>query len=396
MGFFRFLDGIVTVEITSADVHGTMNAIQSSGFQLWNLEMLDVLTIRFQIRRREWKKLRILCKKRGEQLRLLSKRGIYWNLLGLKQRPVLVIGLFLLMLLSFWVPGRVFFVQIEGNISIPSRQIVESAARCGISFGASRREVRSEKMKNALLEEMPSLSWAGVNTFGCTAVISVRERTESNPLDEHCEVSSIIAVRDGVIRQMTVLRGNSLCAVGQAVKAGQVLISGYNDCGISIQAVAARGEIYAETNRSLLVICPAFCEVRGVQTDIMQKFSLIIGKKRIIFSNSSGISGNGCAKIYEEKYISLPGGFCLPVAIAVETWAFYETDVTAFSNVEQVLKGFAARYLPAQMTCGKILLADEALLQQDGYWELTGNYCCYEMIGITRIEENIPEYGKND
>lgn len=396
MDFWRYLDGVVTVELISADLQGAMAAIQATGYHVWDLEAPDLLTLRFQIRRREWKKLCILCEKRGAQLRLLSQRGLYWNLMGLTKRPVLVIGMTLLLLFSMWVPGRVFFVRVEGNSAIASRQIAEAAARCGITFGARRREVRSEKMKNALLEAMPSLSWAGVNTYGCTAVITVRERTLSSPAPEAGEVSSIIAARDGIIRQMTVLRGNGICAVGQAVKAGQVLISGYTDCGLSIQAVAAQGEVFAETNRELTAVCPTNFALRMVQTGTSRKISLIIGKKRIIFSNSSGISGTGCAKIYEENYLTLPGGFVLPVAIAVETWTFYKTNTADFPDAQQVLADFSQHYLPKQMCSGKILLADEAMVQYDGLLQLTGSYSCYEMIGITRIEENIADYVKND
>ncbi len=396
MDFWRYLDGVVTVELTSADLRGAMALIQKEGFQLRELESPDDLTLRFQLRRREYKRLRKLCEKRGEELRALSHKGLYWTLMGLKERPILVLGLTLLVILSIWVPGRVFFVQVEGNGSIPARQIVEAAAQCGIGFGASRRQVRSEKIKNALLEAMPQLSWAGVNTYGCTAVITVRERADIAKEPQLPKVSSIVASRDGIIRQMTVLRGNAVCTVGQAVKAGQVLISGYTDCGLTIQAVAAQGEIFGETNRTLTAVCPANYAQRREETSRKQKISLIIGKKRINFTNSSGNSDTLCAKIYEENYISLPGGFVLPVAIAVETWTFYETAETDYPSAEQLLTAFAQGYLPTQMLAGKILLSQEELAQQDGLWQLRGSYSCYEMLGITRIEENVPDYVKND
>ena len=37
--------------------------------------------------------------------------------------------------------------------------------------------IRSEKVKNSLLQRIPQLQWAGINTDGCVAVISVREKT---------------------------------------------------------------------------------------------------------------------------------------------------------------------------------------------------------------------------
>ena len=89
-------------------------------------------------------------------------------------RPVLLAGLGILFLLAMYLPSRVLFIRVEGNMQIPDRQILAAAEECGIRFGASRREVRSEKVKNALLSSVPQLQWAGVNTAGCVATISVR------------------------------------------------------------------------------------------------------------------------------------------------------------------------------------------------------------------------------
>ena len=394
MELMRYFDGILTVELVSANISAIMSRIQSEGFAIWNIETYDPFTVRFQISRRKWKKLKHICQKREETIRILAVQGVYKHLVGLKRRPVLMVGLAFLLIFSLWIPGQVFFVRVEGNTSVPTRQIVEAAANCGIAFGASRREVRSEKVKNALLETLPQLSWAGVNTNGCVAIIMVRERDEMTPAPEKPQVSSIVASRDGVIRQLTVLKGSGLCRVGQAVRAGEVLISGYTDCGLMIQAAAAQGEVFAETKRALCVISPKDTILRGDKTATVRKFSLIFGKKRINFSNSSGILGAGCAKIYEENYVSLPGGFVLPLAIAMETWTFHTTESGNFPDLQQVIHDFVHSYLPEQMLAGKILQSDEAWQEQEDAVQLLGDYWCYEMIGITRIEENIPNYGK--
>ena len=395
--FFSMLwDGKITVELISADIQGFLAVMQRAGYTMWELEKQDELTICFKIHRSAWGRLRKLCAGRGEQLRILSHHGYYWHFRELRKRPILLIGMILLLWITLWVPGKVFFVRIEGNSSVPSRQIAAEAAKCGITFGATRSEVRSEKVKNALLEAIPSLSWAGINTYGCTAVITVKERSTASALEQEHLVSSIIAIRDGIIGQITVLRGNALCQVGDAVKAGQVLISGYSDCGLRIQAQQAQGEIFAQTSHSLRAISPIQYVSRGKETEKTQKISLIIGKKRINFTNSSGISGTLCAKIYEENYVSLPGGFVLPVAIAVETWTCYETTISESQLAEQLLRDDTNYYLQQQMVGGSILSAEESFALNEEFLVLTGSYQCYEMIGITRIEENIPDYVKND
>ena len=79
-------------------------------------------------------------------------------------------------------------------------------------------------MKNALLQQIPTLQWAGINTDGCVATISVREKTVQMQQDVRYPVISIVAVRDGYITQMTVTAGSAGCKVGQSVEKGQVLI----------------------------------------------------------------------------------------------------------------------------------------------------------------------------
>ena len=396
MGILQWIDGTITVELTSADIGGFLFAAQLEKTEINNIEITGPFSVSFRISRRSYSWFQALAEKRGEKLEIKKKVGLFWPILRLRKRPILVAGIVFIFLLSVWAPGRVFFIRVEGNQTVPERRIMECAAGCGISFGASRRQVRSEKMKNALLDKMPELSWAGVNTYGCTAVISVRERSDPQIQGQSNTVSSIVASRDGVIQQITVVQGNKLCAVGQAVKQGQVLISGYTDCGISIQATNAKGEVFAHTNRQIAVICPSEFVFRGETTAFERKYSLIIGNKRINFSNSSGISGTGCAKIYEENYIVLPGGFQLPLAVCVETWYFHDKQEIVRDTAREMLSAFSRNYLLEHMCAGSIYMANEQFSQDDGILMLQGSYSCLEMIGIARLEENLLDYVKND
>ena len=396
MEFWRSLGGTLQVALTGADLSASLAAMQKHGIEIRQIERIDELQLTFQINRRDYGKLRQLAARQADYISVIGKGGLFWSAAALSKRPVLVLGLLFLLLASWWVPRRIFFVQVEGNVAIPSRLIAEKAAECGIVFGACRREVRSERMKNSLLEAIPQLSWAGINTSGCTAVITVREREDKQPSQEMTGITSIVAARDGIIREMTVVKGNALCATGQAVKKGQVLVSGYTDCGICIRATGASGEIFAETKRSQQAIMPTIFQNRGKITGKAKKYSFIIGKKRIFFANSSGISDASCAKIYEEKYMTLPGGFVLPVAVAVETWVYYDTAPAPHPLAEQLLTAYCREYLLDQMICGTILTVSEQVEAKDEILRVDADYICYEMIGLTRIEEIGIHYGEND
>lgn len=392
MKIMDILVGIVEVTVTAADISQALSDMEKAGIFVYDTKIDDPLTVRLCVSRRDSFPLKELCDKKGYDLALISKNGLYWSLRKMLHRPVLIIGIILLFILTLWTPGRIFFVFVEGNQKISSNLILEQAANCGMEFGASRKMVRSEKMKNALLERMPQLQWVGVNTFGCVGVISVVERQQTEIKTEDDGVYSIVAVTDSVIREMTVTQGTPLCFVGDAVKEEQVLVSGYTDCGFCIRGVKAEGEICGETKRDITAIFPLNYQARGQILSSERKFSLIIGKKRINFQNNSGISGGECVRIYSEKYVTLPGGFRLPIAIVTEQFLTYATEPMLCESPESALQPFVTTYLQSQMIAGRILSSVEQISIVEEVCRLDGVYGCYEMIGILRPEESLPEY----
>ena len=390
MGIFRSMAGMLSVEIVSADIPAVLAAIAELNIPVFQAVTKGELTLQLHIRRQDWRRLSALCRRRGESLRILSRRGLYWSMKSLLKRPLLLIGTGLLVFLMLFLPTRVLFIRVEGNARIPAAKILEAAADSGICFGASRREVRSERMKNALLESVPELQWAGVNTYGCVAVISVRERA-AEPASEQQSggVSSIVAAWDGIILSATVTKGNCLCQPGQAVTRGQVLVSGYTDLGLTIQATQAEGEIFARTRREIRAVTPSQVLLRTTETDEAVKYSLIIGKKRINLWKGSGIWEGSCGRMYEEYYITLPGGFQLPIALAKETITSCETQPAAgdADAARERLAEFAENCLLSRMISGTIVSRELEFSEVSGLYVLEGEFLCSEMIGRTRQEK---------
>ena len=397
MNIWKSIAGMLDVELTSAEPEMALYAINAAGIEIFKMRQVSELTCCFRISRINFSELEAICKKRGEKLRILRKSGIYWTSKALLVRPVLMIGILFLFAVVLFLPTRIFFVRIEGNKAVPSQKILAAAEECGIGIGASRREVRSEKVKNALLSSVPELQWAGVNTSGCVATISVRERTDTNTEKDTREVTNIVAARDGFILSGTVTQGHGVYQVGQSVKAGQILISGYTDCGICIRATRSEGEIVAQTKRKIEAITPSTYDQRGEMQSVRRKISLIYRKKRINLWKDSGISDASCGRMYEEYYITLPGGFRLPIALCVEEFTRYEgIEISAAEEqAEAELKAFARSYLLQQMVAGKILSGIQSISAENGVYVLTGDYACVEMIGKVRQEQMGDTNGKD-
>jgi len=392
------IDSYVTVELTSADLTGFLRSLNASGVPVFSVERRDSLTIILKVIRSDVMTLQNIAGRKGATMKVITVSGpVYW-LKGLLSRPLLITGMFLLVVLVLWLPTRVFFISVEGNQYLSTSRVLEEAEKCGIVFGASRREVRSEKVKNSLLAAIPELQWTGINTFGCMAVISVEERNDEPHHEQGHTVSSIIAVRDGVIESCISSKGDLLCKPGQAVQKGDILISGYTDCGIKITADRAEGEVFAKTVHEITVVTPLdYCQ-KGEVLHYNRNYSLLIGKKRINFYKGSGIPGMTCDKLYTEYYVQLPGGFQLPLGIAVtETVLYDESSAQASAcNTDFLMQDRAQGYLLSQMVSGKILYKDVSVEQRESLHVLHGRYLCSEMIGRTQTERILDQYGKSD
>ncbi len=383
------------LRVISADMPLFISKVSQNGIVIYNIVPVDDLTWEFSVSSSDYLKVKALVKKAGDREKLLSSSGIGIYIEKVRKRPVLLALAILCVILSLLLPNWIFFIRVEGNKNVPTKLILEMADSAGVGFGAYRRGIRSEKVKNRLLADIEELSWIGVNTKGCVATISVQERELSQNTKQSNSVGSIVAVRDGVIADITVLRGTPQCKVGSAVNRGQVLISGYTDGGLFVRAEAASGEVFAITNRQISVISDQNMCKRQENKARRDTYWFFVGKKLIKLWKDSGISGATCVKMYETKYVTLPGGFQLPFGVLIQTDIPYsciheESESTAW------LEDGCRDYIISQMNSGKILNSSMISKSQNGVMSAWCNYTCREMIGQFRYEEIITDYGKSN
>lgn len=380
----------VNIRLVSSDLPSRFRYISNQGIILYNIHQIDFLTATFTISRSDYMSVRQYLDDKGDTVTTISHRGPGKILETMIRRPILFFTMAVLLFLTLWIPTRVLFIRVEGNQTVPEQQILQSAENAGICFGSSSRELRSERIKNSLLQQIPALSWVGVNTKGCVATITVAERQVADKNEEQqAKVSSIIASNDTRITDITVTAGTPLCKTGDVVAKGQVLISGYTDCGIKIQATQAKGEVFGNTLYNKQLLFPSQYARRGAQLSKSKNILLQIGKKEIKLCKDSGISGSICDKMYASYYLTLPGGFVLPFGITVETCVYYLPDYAEISQsqAQRIMELQARAYLIDSMISGQILSQAETFSQGEGVYSLTGRYICSEMVGRIQYEE---------
>lgn len=398
-GIWQWLIGRIRFRLISADPERLLRRI-SEQVELTEINWESGLELSASALRTDLDRIKRLLRTEEDRLEVLELQGFPTKLRNCFCYPLICTVVALLLAATVWLPGRVLFVLVEGNQTLPDALILDCAEQCGLGFGADRQVLRSEQVKNRLLSALPELSWVGVNTRGCVATISVQER-QREPEGDEVFPGNVVASSDAIVLTVTATAGDARCVPGDAVKQGQVLISGYTDLGLCTHVEPAAGEVYGLTARSISAKIPSQILSRTEKGAEIKKFSLIFGKKRINFYSDSGILHTGCGKMTKIRYLRLPGGWTLPIALITQT--YISTELTESERYApealDLLRQISRQTTLEQMTAGRIVSVRESELYTEGGYGLESVYECEEMIGIRRsgilTEGDIHDDGEN-
>ncbi len=383
----RYFLGKVELELVSAEPAAALTYYAAHHIRFQEPQATAPLTIHMTMDFRSWKRMEPLAQQRGDRCIVLNKTGFLVTLRRVRRRWPFFAALLLLLTAALYAPTRIWFVQVEGNTTVPGREILAAAEDCGVHFWARSKEIRSEKVKNQLLNLVPELEWAGVNFSGGIATVSVRERMTGEEVRDRSAITNVIAARDGVIISMSVLGGEAVCQVGQAVRAGELLVSGCIECPSHTQYTHADAEIYALTQREVTAVYPAQWTKKAYTGKVNRSYSLLIGKKRINLFGNSGISDGSCDKMTEIKTLRLPGGLSLPVSLVVETVRTYEAEPLDVleATAQEALSSYTRAAVAGDMIAGEIFQELPSYSQDQGVFQVDVTYACREMIARQRV-----------
>ena len=392
-----FFLGVSRLSITGASPEWCMQRLAKARIAFHFCAKPDDFTAEIWILRRDEARAAQQIRMGGCDCAVLERSGFSAVFDGLWKRPVLLILLAAAITAAILVPKFVFFYEVEGNEAVPSAQILRELQELGVGFGTYGPSIKPQELKNQMLLRIPKLQWLTVQQSGMRACVVVRERPEAIAVEERRAPMNVVAGKDGVITSVSAMEGNCLCAVGQAVKKGQVLISAYTDLEFTTRVCAALGEVYAETLAQKTARCPDTVLQKTPNGKNSRSVSLLVGEKRWNIFANGGNSDGRCDKITKTHMLTLPLGLTLPVGLEIVEQRGYDLTPAPLEKdaAEKLLEQQVTGSVQQDMLAGKILQKDTELTRQGGIYELTASVRCEEMIAkMVRAsilkEETIP------
>ena len=318
--------GSVLCEIRGAAPLRCLNALGEAGIEAKRAERADEFTLRLTLDERDYSPAAAIAARSQCELARISSRGGALLARRLRRRIALLTAA--VVCFALLAAGSLFVweIDISGCESVTEGEVRRALASAGVAEGSFWPAWDADAVKNHLLLEIPELAWAGVSVSGSRAEVRVRERIERPELASDGAPGSITAAASGIIERMEVYEGAPAVSVGDAVAAGETLVSGEMASAVGdTRYVRARAAVTARTYVELTA-CAPLKYGRLLEADTHSRWSLIIGSGRVNFFRGSSQTPPGCGKIIEEYPLAWEGVFRLPVTLVRETVIEYSAQ----------------------------------------------------------------------
>ncbi len=376
----KALRGEARFRLTGAAPQEVLNLLTGANIMFWDIRREDELNYQISVLPKDKGQIEGLALRAYCGAELLCERSIskVWN--KIKKRPVLFIGLLLTLGLSFFLQSFVWVIEVKGTNRLHEKEILRALQEEGIGFGTWGASIDSQETKLNMLSRLPELSWLAVNRRGGKLTVLLSEK-EVIPSPQENSPGNLVALREGVITDYTVLEGMRLCERGEAVKEGQLLVSGLEDYGLYLKAVRAQGEIYAQTWHTGSIVSPAVECYKEYTGRKWTQICLLVGNKRINLCGNSGISDTTCDKMVTVKEAAIPG-YTFPLTVEWVTYWEYELVEVPIDaqTAEEKLTAAWENNLQGKMVAGEIVSTQRSFLRSGELYVFYGESTCTEMI----------------
>lgn len=386
---FRLIRGYVCFAAYGGFSERFINLCAFRRIDIWDVKCEDK-AISGKIRAADFHKLRYVSRKTGTRVKIEEKCGLPFYLKAHIARVGIIIGAIFFIAFCSVMNRFVWCISIADSENYSREQIMEAAEKAGLHYGVPVSSFDEEKAARDIFRAFDGgLSYVKVNIKGSLAAVEFRDSKKKLTKQEKGEPSNIVADFDGIIISDETYQGVKNISKGNAVKKGDVLISGV------VEGIDSK-PLYYEAKGKFTALRDSCCEIAVSTKDTVSRFeseknyySLIVFGFRLPLYFYEYPAVNGREYTYR-KYFQYDG-FVLPFGTEKKTVvSFREENVTA----EEALKLACVKYSETvydKYKNSNIVSDDIKINKERNAVTITGEYKTIDFIGESKpiIIENI-------
>ncbi len=391
MSIALFLRGSCTVAVPAPHRTAAMNLCLQMGLQYSDFRWCEDGSIRFCCTSPSARRFLAAAHKRDIEAELVARRGLPRFLGQVAERKGLVVGAVLAVVLIVLSGLFVWDVQVSGNAELTEGEIIEELRACGFGVGSYLPALRVREIENRVLMASERIGWLSINTVGTVARVQVIEHLVGEDAGDSQSVgkrpANLVALCDGQIEYFELYRGNAMVTAGQAVKAGELLVSGLYDSQTGgFRYTRAAGRVLARTQRVLTVEIPLVYEEKVYEESILEGLTVHFFDFSYKFFKNSGNQDILCDIIKYNSNLGQLGNNRLPMSFSRTEIHPYHLEERQRSAEEALELCYRELELQLSELSGDVQLLQKEITTEvrDGSVALVCTLTCIENIAVVQ------------
>ncbi len=274
LAIYRYLFGYVRLLLSGENPERFINYCLLHGISIWNIKRRNSgLYLCLSVS--DYKKIIHIKKdlKANIKFKLKGKFGLPFLWAKLIKRPAILLGIALILVMNFTLSNFIWNIDVNGLDGANKQEIIAVCNELGVRAGTLKSSIDQHNLPQQIALKTPNVAWISVNIEGTKVTINLTNDSGYVP-EEKPEPSNLVAACDGVVKSAEIIGGKRQFNLGQAVRKGDILVSGILENETLTKYVKSSGTIIAETHRTFSV------KVSKKHTVYKQNFKPV--RKRVI------------------------------------------------------------------------------------------------------------------
>ena len=281
----RWLFGYYDISVEGKFTERFINLAARKGVNMWKLRNINGC-ICFCTGKNEWNTAQSAAEKTQNSIHIVKEHGLPYILAKHKHRSGLLAGAVLFAVFCKVMSCFVWSISYQLPEIINEYEMQEILSEYGFHEGAYRESLNVQDIIDKISLKDNRISWMTINIIGSCAEVRVSPDTsQSLNRRDISQTSNMISAADGTVTRIKVKNGSSKISVGDAIKKGQMLVSGvmeYND-GTNV-IVDSNAQVFAKTARSAEIKIPKNIEVPVFSDSAAVKSEIVFFGIKLPFS----------------------------------------------------------------------------------------------------------------
>lgn len=226
--FSTYVKAVIEVEAEGFFVERLINLCKINNIKIWNITHVNQGRIRFCVSPKEFKRIKPYVRKSKCKIKIIKKKGIYFDMFRYRKRRLAVFLLAGVIFLAFVMSNFIWNINIVGNEKIEKSKIENLLQESGIYRGKLKFLVSKGKVADYIRVNLYEAAWVGVEINGTAMNITIKEKIISEEEDKTV-IGNIIASKSAVISKIIAENGTARFKMGSYITEGSIAIEGVID-----------------------------------------------------------------------------------------------------------------------------------------------------------------------